>query len=119
VVPQHQVVQQGWDPAVFRRRAATIGPPTPRLIETIFQRTAVPQQVFRRCPGIRSLAQRYAPALVEAAAQRALQAEALTYEAVQAFGAAIAATAVSPSSRPPQANVRGAEDFSPPAPPES
>lgn len=110
--PHHQAVQQGWDPAYFRRRAAAIGPHTQQLIDTCLRRATVPQQVFRRCHGILSLAQRYSPAIVEAAAQRALQAEALTYGAVQAFCAAIAATAASPSARPPHPNVRGAEYFS-------
>jgi len=114
--PHHQAVQQGWDPAYVRRRAAAIGPHTAQLIEAILRRAAVPQQVFRRCHGIVSLATRYAPAVVERAAQRALAAEAWSYGALQAFCAADVASQPSPASRPSHPNVRGPEYFGQPGP---
>ena len=109
--PHHRAVQQGWDPALFRRQAAAMGPHTHQLIDTILTRAVVPQQVFRRCQGILALAQRYSPEVLEMAAQRAVQAEAYSYGAVQAFCAATANDGVAPASRPPHANVRGPQYF--------
>jgi hypothetical protein len=46
--PHHRAVQQGWDPALFRRQAAAMGPHTHQLIDTILARAVVPEQVVSR-----------------------------------------------------------------------
>jgi len=111
--PHHQAVVDGWNPDTWRRRAAAIGPQTARLIETILARAGIPEQVFRRCQGIVALGHQYPPAVLEAAAERALQAETLSYRAVKDLCAWIQSHPAPRPSGPTHANVRGAAYYAP------
>ncbi len=118
--PHHQAVQHGLSREILVQRAQRIGPATTQLLETIFDRAPIPEQVYTRCRGILRLAHDFSPAVLEAAAQRARQAELLTVKGVRLFcqkAQADASEAEEP--RAGHANTRGAAYYADGAPPAS
>lgn len=98
-------------PASLIRLAAGIGPNTAILVEPMMRDRPHPEQGYRSAFGILSLARRYERERLEAACERALTINAITYCSVTAIlrsgldRAPTAATAAKPA--PPHANIRG------------
>jgi transposase len=72
-----------WSPERFLRWAQQIGPQTQRLIEAVLASRTPPQQAYRSCLGILSLAKRHTGERLEAACARALAASIHTYKGVK------------------------------------
>lgn len=98
-------------PASLIRQAARIGASTAILVERMMRDRPHPEQGYRSAFGILSLARRYERERLEAACERALTINAITYSSVTAIlrsgldRAPTAATAAKPA--PPHANIRG------------
>lgn len=67
----HQKHQQ-WSPERFERWARDIGEPTAQLVSLYLQQRKHPEQSYRRCLGLLSLAKQYSPTRLNAACTRAL-----------------------------------------------
>jgi len=74
-----------WTPERLVRWAREAGPSVGGLIERVMSRRAHPQQGFRSCLGIMRLGQRYGAQRLEAACQRALQVDAVSYRSVRSI----------------------------------
>jgi len=77
--PAHQYVD-GWSPDRFLRWAAEIGPQTEALVAAVLDARRHPQQAYRTCLGVLSLAKQYGNGRLEAACQRALTAGIYSYK---------------------------------------
>lgn len=110
--PHHQAARLGWSRERFLQRAHQIGPTTAQLIETILDRARIPEQMYTRCQGILRLAKEFAPAVMEAASRRALQAELWTVKGIRVFCEKEQAVAQTSSvTRTGHENTRGAAYF--------
>lgn len=69
--PSHKAYSE-WSPGRFLNWALDIGPNTRDVIQRLLNQGAHPEQSYRSCFGILSLAKRYGKARLEAAAYRAL-----------------------------------------------
>jgi transposase len=105
-----------WTPARIGREAATIGPATTQLIETILRAKPHPEQGFRAALGILRLARSYGTARLEAAALRGLSIGASTYGSIasilkngldKAFEADVTAAPSPPAEPIRHGNIRG------------
>jgi transposase len=74
-----------WTPERLVRWARESGPSVGGLIERVMSTRAHPQQGFRSCLGIMRLSQRYGSERLEAACQRALQVDAVSYRSVRSI----------------------------------
>jgi transposase len=74
-----------WTPESLKRRAAEIGRSTATLVEIILRERTHPEQGFRSCVGIISLAKSYGPDRLEAASVRALEIGARSYTSVKSI----------------------------------
>ena len=74
-----------WSPERFTRWAAKIGPQTKVLTETLLVQRAHPQQAYRTLLGILRLGQSYGEQRLEAACDRALQINALSYRSIESI----------------------------------
>jgi len=74
-----------WTPERLVRWARESGPSVGGLIERVMSTRAHPQQGFRSCLGIMRLSQRYGAERLEAACQRALQVDAVSYRSVRSI----------------------------------
>jgi len=98
-------------PASLIRLAAGIGPNTAILVEPMMRDRPHPEQGYRSAFGILSLSRRYQRQRVEAACERALTINAISYSSVTAIlksgldRARPAAEPVKPA--PPHTNIRG------------
>jgi transposase len=77
--PAHQAVSE-WSPTRFQSWAEQIGPHTAQLIGAVLVSRTHPQQAYRTCLGILSLAKRYSAARLEAACRYALPTEIRSYK---------------------------------------
>ncbi len=75
----------GWSAASLTSRAVAIGPRCAVLVERLLHQRRHPQQAFRSCLGVLSLAQRYGVARLEAACARALKYKAVSWSSVQSI----------------------------------
>jgi len=107
-----------WTPERLARWAASAGPATRELVETIMATRAHPQQGYRSCLGIMRLGKIYGLDRLEAAAGRALRFRALSYRSV----ASILKSGLDRHDTPPPAlkivdhpNIRGAAYFEEPS----
>lgn len=82
--PQHQKYLD-WTPERFGRWASKIGPSAAIVIERILVSRKHPQQGYRTCLGVLRLAKVYGDARLDAACQRALQINALTYRSIESM----------------------------------
>lgn len=85
--PEHQKFSE-WSPSRFIQWASKTGPATAKLVETIIQMRAYPEQGYRACLGIMRLTQHYEPERLEAAAKRALKYNTCSYRSVRSILAA-------------------------------
>jgi transposase len=65
--------------------AAQNGPATAKVVENILSRRAYPEQGFRSCMGIISLAKRYSQQRLEMACQRALAIQGVSYRSIKSI----------------------------------
>lgn len=101
-----------WSPSRLVRWAATVGPHTAQLVETILRERPHPEQGYRACLGILRLGKYYPPARVEAAAARALAIHAHSYRSFKSIlerGLDQLALELEPAipQRAPHVHVRG------------
>jgi transposase len=80
--PAHQAYHD-WSPERFLHWAKEIGPQTVQLITTVLDGRRHPQQAYRSCLGILSLAKRYGNDRLEAAGRRALTAGIRSYKGIR------------------------------------
>jgi transposase len=71
-----------WTPARVLDAAGKIGPATIALCEAIMRAKPHPEQGFRSCLGILSLARAYGPARLDAACQRGISIGATSYRSI-------------------------------------
>lgn len=82
--PKHQKYSE-WTPERFTRWAAKIGPQTKILTETLLVQRAHPQQAYRTLLGILRLGKAYGEQRLEAACDRALHINALSYRSIESI----------------------------------
>lgn len=109
-----QLWLQSWNPGRFLTWAVQIGAHTRDVVRAILTSRTVPQQAYRSCFGLLSLAKTYSPPRLEAACQRALMLGFPTRKSVLAIlqkGLENAPLPTSPTPTTPlpsHANIRGA-----------
>lgn len=81
---KHQKYSE-WSPERFKCWAAKIGPQTALLTETLLVKRAHPQQAYRTLLGILRLGKAYGNERLEAACDRALQINALSYRSIESI----------------------------------
>lgn len=106
-----------WPPDRLVRWASETGPFTATMVETLLTRFVHPEQGYRRCLGIMSLAKVYGPARVELACKRALAYQAISYQSVKLILKNNLDSAALPESAPTipsiqHDNIRGASYYS-------
>ena len=119
--PQSHQAHLEWPPSRMVNWAHTIGPNTAQLFENILRSKPHPEMGYRSCLGIIRLAQQYSPQRMEAAAARAVAAQACSYQSVKSI---LKHSLDSVPLPPPQSdspplhhdNVRGADYFDPGGP---
>ena len=74
-----------WTPDRFKRWAAKIGPQTLTLTETLLVKRGHPQQAYRSLLGILKLGKSYGDGRLEAACERALHINALSYRSIESI----------------------------------
>jgi len=107
-----------WTPERLVHWASSIGPSTARLVETIIQSRPHPEQGFRSCLGILRLGKTYGSDRLEAAALRACNRNACSYQSMKSIlrtGLDRQLELEGPSDRPPlhHSNIRGTDYFIP------
>jgi len=74
-----------WTPSRLIAWGAHVGPSTAQVVARILDRFPHPEQGYRACLGLFSLARRYTPARLEAAAHRALATQAVSYRSIKSI----------------------------------
>lgn len=74
-----------WTPSRFVAWAAKTGPHTRELVQRVLEAKPHPEQGFRSCLGILRLGRTYGPVRLEAACDRALRIQALSYRSVKSI----------------------------------
>lgn len=82
--PHHRWLSQ-WSPLFFAEQAAKVGPYTVRIIEELLRLRPYPEQAYRSCAGVLSLAKGYGAERLERACQRALHYQATSYRLVKSI----------------------------------
>jgi transposase len=82
-MPKAHQEHANWTPSALIRWGERIGPSTGELISKILNRWKHPEQGYRSCLGLRSLAKRYGEDRLEAAARRALRHRAIAYRHIK------------------------------------
>jgi transposase len=104
-----------WTPQRIVSWAAETGKDTARVVEIILSRKAHPEQGFRSCMGVISLAKRYSRERLEAACSRALAINGINYQSIKSILANnLDQTSLpSQSTQPPvaHANIRGGDYY--------
>jgi transposase len=115
--PKSHQAHLDWPPSRLVGWAKTIGPHTAEVVEKILASYPHPEMGYRSCLGIIRLGQRYPASRMEAAAQRALLADAVRYKSIasilqRGLDQQPLPTPTTPS-QPPTAhdNIRGADYF--------
>lgn len=103
-----------WPPSRLVTWAQTAGPFTGQLFQQIMERYPHPEMGYRSCLGLLRLGEKYSPARLEAASERALAAGAASYKSVKSILAHSLDAQPLASDRPEQrpgtghGNIRGA-----------
>jgi transposase len=105
-----------WTPERLVRWASTVGPFTAALVDKILQSRPHPEQGFRSCLGVLRLGKTYGPERLEAAATRACNLNACSYQSVKSIlhtGLDRQLALDSPPDRAPieHVNIRGTDYF--------
>jgi transposase len=111
--PHHRFAK--WSPERLVRWAEKTGPATAGLVSAILRSRRHPEQGYRSCLGILRLGERYGAARLEAACQRAVSINALSYRSVESILShgldAQPLTPPEPAPRLLHDNLRGPEYF--------
>ena len=93
--------------------ADSIGPKTTALVKATLQSRAFPEQAYRTCLGILSLAKKYSHSLLEQACQSVFEAKAFSYKAVAQELIYLHKQITTPAieTLPTHENIRGAEYY--------
>ena len=83
--PKSHQAHLEWPPSRMVNWARSIGPNTAQLFERILNEKPHPEMGYRSCLGIIRLAQQYSRQRMEAAAERALLAQACRYQSVKSI----------------------------------
>jgi transposase len=84
-MPRAHQQYAAWTPQRLIHWAATSGPATAQVVETILASRPHPQQGFRSCLGIMRLGKSYSAERLEAACQRALTLGACSYKSIESI----------------------------------
>ena len=113
--PKSHQAHLEWPPSRLVNWAGTIGPHTSALVERILETRRHPEMGYRSCLGIMRLGKEYPPERMEAAALRALHANAASYKSLKsilAHGLDRIPAPPTPSQIPAgHANLRGREYY--------
>jgi transposase len=82
--PQHQWLSN-WSPVFFEEQAAKMGPYTVEVVQELIRLRAYPEQAYRSCAGVLSLAKGYGADRLERACQRALSYRATSYKLIKSI----------------------------------
>ena len=93
------------------QQAETVGPHTTQYLKALLLSRHFPEQAYRSCQGVLSLAHHYPPDIVETACQRAAQARLLSYKELKAELEALARNTNSPTAPIVHENIRGETYF--------
>ena len=119
-MPESHRKHSEWSPGRLLNWAQSIGPGARDVVKWQFEHRPHPEQGYRSCLGLLSLAKRDSPERLEAACRRALIIGAPTYKRINSILKAkldqhpeLFPTPAAPASPPPapHANVRGADYF--------
>ena len=80
--PKSHQAHLDWPPSRMVQWAQTVGPHTAQVVDKILASYPHPEMGYRSCLGIIRLGQRYPVLRMEAAAQRALLANAVSYKSI-------------------------------------
>jgi transposase len=111
----HQAVS-GWSPERFLEWAGRVGSATRQVVEALLSSRRHPQQAYRSCLGLLSLARKDSPSTLEHACQRALALGVGSYREVRVLMESTSSrktSADAPNSHPVQThdNIRGARYY--------
>ncbi|MEO7906599.1 MAG: IS21 family transposase [Saprospiraceae bacterium] len=114
----HRAVKEGMDEQVLKQRAASIGLPVLSVIEEVFKRSIHPEQAYKSCQGILSLAKKTSKEILIESCLIALEYQVCTYRNVErlAHGRYASREFLQPdkaTSIPDHPNVRGASHYNP------
>lgn len=114
----HRAVKEGMDEQVLKQRAASIGLPVLAVIEEVFKRSIHPEQAYKSCQGILSLAKKTSKEILIESCLIALEYQVCTYRNVErlAHGRYASREFLQPDktkSIPDHPNVRGASHYNP------
>jgi hypothetical protein len=94
----------GW----LLQQAETIGPCARAYLQALLRNRTFPEQAYRSCLGVLSLARKYPQPLVETACQRVLEAHLLSYRDLKCELEALSPQSTPPTTPPPvHENIRG------------
>jgi transposase len=84
--PKSHQAHLEWSPSrLIRWARETVGPQLAALVQGLLERRPHPEHGYRACLGLMSLAKKYPPERMEAAAQRAIAANAYQYQSVKSI----------------------------------
>lgn len=114
----HRAVRDGLNEQVLKQRAASIGPPVLAVLEEVFQRSIHPEQAYKSCQGILSLAKKTSKEILIESCLIALEYQVCTYRNVERLAQGRYASReylkpVKNTSIPEHPNVRGADHYNP------
>ncbi len=114
----HRAVKDGMDEQVLKQRASAIGPSVLAVIEEVLKRSIHPEQAYKSCQGILSLAKKASKETLLESCRIALEYHACTYRHVErlAQGRYASREFLQPNntkSIPDHPNVRGASHYNP------
>ena len=115
--PKSHQAHADWPPSRMIHWAQTVGPHTAQVVEHILASSPHPEMGYRSCLGIIRLGQQYPLARMEAAAQRALTVNAISFKSLDSMlrrGLDQQPLPTAPTSTQPVTahdNIRGAEYF--------
>jgi hypothetical protein len=120
-MPESHRKHSEWSPGRLLNWGLSIGPGSRDVVKWQLENRPHPEQGYRACLGLLSLAKRYSPERLEAACRRALSIGSPTYKRIKSILVAkldphpelFATPPETPASPPraPHANVRGADYF--------
>lgn len=106
-MPSHHRFILELDAEWLLKQAGEIGPNATRYLKSLLQGRTFPEQAYRSCLGVLSLARKYPHPLFETACERALQAHLRSYKELKAELEALARQASTPVQPLVHENLRG------------
>jgi len=115
-MPKSHQAHLEWTPSRLIHWAQSVGPATAQMIRTILESKPHPEMGYRSCLGILSLAKTYSDSRLEAASQRALEAQACSYQSLRSIlrrglDRQLSLTEEQERSSPQHRNLRGSRYY--------